>query len=255
MPTIKYLNVSLKELINEPFSKVICYPRSSEVEIKRRIKELKNLKINKIIFDGKTEINGLKVLGKGWVGIVINVLISNKIYVIKIRRVDSNRISMNNEVKLHKTANLHNIGPQIHFYSKNFIVMEYIKGEEISKWISQIKDIDKKQIKNILLNLLDQCFTMDINGLDHGELSNMKRHVIINNKANIIDFESASTKRRTSNVTSVCQYLFVGNKNSSIIRKILKIKSKNGIIKILKKYKNDKNRLNYMELLSELNIL
>ena len=72
----------------------------------------------------------------------------------------------------------------------------------------------------------------------------MKRHVIINNKANIIDFESASTKRRTSNVTSVCQYLFVGNKNSSIIRKILKIKSKNGIIKILKKYKNDKNRLN-----------
>ena len=104
-------------------------------------------------------------------------------------------------------------------------------------------------------NLLDQCFTMDINGLDHGELSNMKRHVIINNKANIIDFESASTKRRTSNVTSVCQYLFVGNKNSSIIRKILKIKSKKGIIKILKKYKNDKNRLNYMELLSELNIL
>ena len=255
MPTIKYLSVSLKELINEPFSKVICYPRSSEGEIKRRVKELQNLKINKIIFDGKTEINGLKVLGKGWVGIVIKVLISNKRYVIKIRRIDSNRISMNNEVKLHKTANFYNIGPQIYFYSKNFIVMEYIKGEDISKWISQIKDIDKKQIKNILLNLLDQCFTMDINGLDHGELSNMRRHVIINNKANIIDFESASTKRRTSNVTSVCQYLFVGNKNSSIIRKILKIKSKNGIIKVLKKYKNDKNRLNYMELLSELNIL
>ena len=133
--------------------------------------------------------------------------------------------------------------------------MEYIKGEDISKWVNQIKYIDEKQIKNILLNLLDQCFTMDINGLDHGELSNMKRHVIINNKANIIDFESASTKRKTSNVTSVCQYLFVGNKNSPIIRKILQIKSKSEVIKGLKKYKNDKNRLNYMKLLSELNIL
>jgi len=249
------LNVSLRELINEPFNKVICYPRSSDGEIKRRIKELKDLSINKIIFDGKTEINGLKVLGKGWVGIVIKTLINNKIYVIKIRRVDSNRISMNNEVKLHKIANFYNIGPQIYFYSKNFIVMEYIKGEDISKWVSQIKYINEKQIKNILLNLLDQCFTMDINGLDHGELSNMKKHVIINNKANIIDFESASTKRRTSNVTSVCQYLFVGNKNSSIIRKILKIKSKSEIIKVLKKYKNDKNRLNYMKVLSEVNIL
>ena len=81
------MNVSLIELINEPFNKVICYPRSSGGEIKRRIKELKDLNINKIIFDGKTEINGLKVLGKGWVGIVTKTLINDKIYVIKIKKI------------------------------------------------------------------------------------------------------------------------------------------------------------------------
>ncbi|RMF31645.1 MAG: hypothetical protein D6752_01730, partial [Candidatus Nitrosothermus koennekii] len=59
----------------------------------------------------------------------------------------------------------------------------------------------------IIKQVLDQCFRLDCINLDHGELSNMNKHVIINDKATIIDFDSASINRKVSNVTSATQYL------------------------------------------------
>jgi predicted Ser/Thr protein kinase len=97
---------------------------------------------------------------------------------------------------------------------------------------------------------------MDNIHLDHGELSNASKHVIIRDsdwKPIIIDFESASRNRRPNNLTSICHFIFknkeladmmqlsmdsiASNDSNKILRDYKKIPSKSIFNQILQKYK------------------
>ena len=91
--------------------------------------------------------------------------------------------------------------------------------------------------------------------MDHGELSTISKHVIVSkSKATVIDFESASTKRKVSNVTSATQGIFIGSGISRSIKKIYKIPSKEMMIKALRHYKHDPTRKNFDEILNVLKL-
>ena len=62
--------------------------------------------------------------------------------------------------------------------------------------------------------------------MDHGELSNLSKHVIVGKKTTIIDFESSSMDRKVSNVTSATQALYIGSGISKIISRVYKIPKK-----------------------------
>ena len=73
--------------------------------------------------------------------------------------------------------------------------------EQLIKWLTEVLTKLKKTVKKVL----EDCYRLDQLGLDHGELSNISKHVIVGKKTTLIDFESSSTNRRVSNVTSACQ--------------------------------------------------
>ena len=93
--------------------------------------------------------------------------------------------------------------------------------------------------------ILEQCFSLDMAGLDHGELSRLTRHVIVSDRPCIIDFESASTTRKTCNVTaagqSILLYGIVGNK----VKKLLGNMDREKVIQALRTYKHFHTRANF----------
>ena len=70
------------------------------------------------------------------------------------------------------------------------------------------------------------------------------------NKSFIVDFETASIVRRVINVTSVCQFLFMGNSRAAkMLSEVFGIKEKYNFISALKNFKQNENRENFEGLL------
>ena len=248
--------ISIKKFTEEPYSKILGYPNATNRQIKSRINELEKLKIKSICLTGPTTIGNLEILGKGYVGLVVLVKRGNKEVALKIRRTDSQRENMKNESILLKLVNSVSVGPKMIDVSKNFLVMEYIEGKKFSDWIEMLKGSGSaKQLKSTIRNVLEDCYRLDQIGFDHGELSNISKHVIVGkNKVVLIDFESSSTKRRPSNVTSITQAFFIGSGIAKHAQKIYKNSSKEKIIDALKSYKQEKTRDNFEKLLKILKL-
>jgi putative serine/threonine protein kinase len=66
----------------------------------------------------------------------------------------------------------------------------------------------------------------------------------------IIDFETASTTRRTSNVTSLCQYFFIANPTAKQIAKRLGSIHQDELKQRLRAYKEKKTRENFEHVLN-----
>ena len=248
--------ISIKKLAEKPYSNVLGYPNATNRQIKSRINELEKLKIKSVCFTGPTKIGNLEILGKGYVGVVVLVKRGNKQVALKIRRIDSQRKNMKNESVLLKLVNSVNVGPKIIDVSKNFLVMEYLEGEKFSDWIEMLKGTGSvTQLKSTINSALEDCYRLDQIGFDHGELSNISKHVIVGKtKVSLIDFESSSTKRRPSNVTSITQAFFIGSGIAKQSQKIYKNSSKEKIIDALKSYKLEKTRENFENLLKILKL-
>lgn len=145
-----------------------------------------------------------------------------------------------------KLANSVDVGPKFHRVSKNCLLMELIEGNLLPFWLES--HTEKRGMKNIFRNLLEQCKRLDKIGLDHGELSKAPKHIIINKKMKpyIVDYETASNTRIVSNVTSICQFLFLSHGPVGMASsKILGDLDKRKIIQALKKYKTKKTNENF----------
>ena len=229
----------------QPYSKILGFPKPTKKEITSRIQEMKKLGIKSVSFNGPTELEGLKILGKGYVGVVILAKIKNDIFAVKIRRIDAPRKRMQDEARFQKIANEVNVGPKLVQASKNFLVMEYIKGEKIIDWVKK-SDIKSGEIRDVINNVLRDCFLLDYAGLDHGELSTIDKHVIVGeNTTTIIDFESSSTKRKSSNVSAAVQAIFIGTGLAKIIKKKINVPTKTKIINLIRRYKKNPTRENF----------
>lgn len=242
----EHLRIPIENLKEDPFASVICYPRVSPDELFDRISEMKDQGITSVDFTGKNSAFSLPILGKGYVGVVIKAKINRKILALKIRRVDADRISLQHEAQMLLKANSVQVGPKFYSFSKNCLLMELIDGELLPFWLNSFSK--KNILQNIFKDLLHQCRRLDRLGLDHGELSKAPKHIIINKKTKpiILDFETSSISRKVSNVTSICQFLFlsygpVGKTANMLLGK----RDRGKIIKALKKYKNKKDEENF----------
>jgi putative serine/threonine protein kinase len=247
--------VPISKLVKEPYSLILGYPKATKGELTKRHSELKKLGITAVSFQGETILNNIHVLGKGYVGVVVLSKLHKKDVALKIRRIDSSRSEMKSEAKLLKLVNKVNVGPKLVDSSKNFIIMEYVEGQKITDWVRELKGKrSAAKFKSVVRQVLEDCHTLDTIHLDHGELSYIHKHVIVGKSPCIIDFESASTNRRTSNVTSATQSIFIGSALSNIVKNIIKIPNKKKLIDPLKKYKHDQSRENFDEILKMLGL-
>jgi putative serine/threonine protein kinase len=248
--------ISIKKFAKEPYSTILGYPKATKRQLNSRMLELEKLKIKSISLTGPTTLGNLAILGKGYVGVVVLAKKGNKEIALKIRRTDSQRNDMKNEAVLLKLVNSVDVGPKMFDVSKNFLIMEYLEGEKFSDWLDLLKGIGSaKKLKSTIKNILEDCYRLDQIGFDHGELSNISKHVIVGKtKVSLIDFESSSTKRKPSNVTSITQAFFIGSGNAKKAQKIYKNPPKEKIIDVLKQYKQEKTRENFEKLLKILKL-
>ena len=247
--------MSIENLSQEPYVSILCYPRPNSEEAAARIDEMKNLGVTGIIFEGRTQIGRLGILGKGCVSIVVKAKVSEGEYALKIRRIDANRASMERESALHLWANSVGVGPKLYAWSKNFLLMELVRGEGVVEWLKSLKGSGSVQhFRNIASMLLDQCYRLDQAGLDHGQLSNLRDHVYVDEKVVIIDFETASSHRRVKNLTSAVQYLFIGGPISNRNRRLLSLRDTSAVIDTLREYKKLGNLSSYQNLLGNLKL-
>ncbi len=247
--------VPLSKLAIEPYSSILGYPKATRGELSKRITELKKLGIKGVSFTGTTILNNVPVLGKGYVGVVVLSNQEKKSVALKIRRMDASRPEMKNEAKLLRLANEVDVGPKLIDSSKNFIIMEYLEGKKIIDWIQDLKGKGSAvKLRSTIRKVLEDCYNLDKIRLDHGELSHIHKHVIVGKKTCIIDFESASVNRRTSNVTSATQSIFIGSGIANLVKKIIKIPNRKKLIASLKKYKNDQSHKNFEDVLQVLGL-
>ena len=203
---------------------------------------------------GEKSVFNVSVLGKGFVGIVVLAHIKGvgSRVALKIRRMDADRSGMQREADMLRLANKVGVGPRLIGASINFLLMEFVEGTLLPKWLETLKGKGTaKRVRCILRDVLEQCWSLDESGLDHGELSHASKHIIIkaDDKPCIIDFETASTMRRRSNVTSISQYFFIGSQLTKRLKPKIGEINQQALISALKRYKNKNARRNFGEVL------
>jgi putative serine/threonine protein kinase len=246
--------LTLEKLTIEPYASIVCYPRTTKAELEKRTGELKKLGVEALDFVGEKRILNVSVLGKGCVGIVVLAYGNCAQMALKIRRVDADRTGMQREAKYLRRANSVGVGPQLLGVTRNFLLMEYIEGVLLVDWLRGKRR--KMRMKKLLREVLEQCWSLDKIGLDHGELSHAPKHVIVNDedKPVVVDFESASLNRRPSNVTSICQFLFLGGEPAGILARTLGATDREMVLEALRRYKNDRTFENLERVLTALKL-
>ena len=238
-----------------PYADVLCYPRGDLEEAESRLRELEKIGVRALEFSGGKTVSTVRVLGKGCVGIVVIAYTEDGKAALKIRRTDADRKEMKHEAEMLQKANSLNVGPRLRGYTSNFLLMEFVEGELLPSWLDSLKGERKRvktRISNVLRDLLEQCWRMDRAGLDHGELSRAPKHIIVNARdvPCILDFETASINRRPSNLTSLCQYIFISSSVAiKIAEKIGKI-NREKLVSVLRAYKQNFSEENFENVLS-----
>ena len=235
--------VPFRGLIEEPFASILCYPKRDEPELQNRLNEIELHGVTTIEFDGKANAFNVPVLGKGYVGIVVVAQRYGQRLALKIRRVDADRVSLFHEAEMLKKANSAGVGPEFVDVSKNFLLMQLIEGELLPEWLK--KNREASEVRHVLSEVMEQCWQMDLSGLDHGELSKAPKHIIVDQfvKPWIVDFETASNRRKPSNLTAICQYLTMsGGPIPRRISEIVGERKRDEVIQALRSYKKDSTR-------------
>lgn len=249
------LIVPVENLFDVKYRQIICYPKCTSEMLRRRIREMMGMGIKAILFSGDKTISGVPVLGKGCVGVVITAISENNCRVaLKILRTDAETRRLLHEAEMLQIANSVNVGPKLLGCSENILVMEYIKGERLPKWVKGLngdKEGNSKKLCWVLRDILEQCWRLDLIGLDHGELSWADKHIIVNtcSKPYILDFETASTRRKAANVTSISQYLFIKSRTAEIIAQKFRRINIGDLIQALRGYKAERTREQFESIL------
>lgn len=246
----------IEDLKQTPFIQILTYPRISLRLARARIKQLEKLGVSEIRFEGHVKIGRLGILGLGTVGIVVKALTEYGICALKIRRTDANRPDMAQEVRITRLANNVQIGPEVYSHTRDMITMKYLDAKEIGEWLENLKGVGRRdQVRETVHSLLNQCRKLDIMGIDHGQLSNLRKHAVMaEGKPWLIDFESASTKRKPRNVTTAAQYLLIGGYLSPMMRRALGVGDTGALLVLLSNYKRDLSDYSYSKILEFLRL-
>lgn len=171
--------------------------------------------------------------------IIYKFKINKKEFIIKSKKPNSKaKARMENEAKFLKILNKYKIGPKLIDSGKNYLIYEFIKGKFFPEYIKT------NNSKKIILNVLEQCRILDKLKINKKEMHHPVKHIIIDKKPVMIDFERCYYTKNPKNVTQFCQYLMLINN---------KLKNPK-FLKILKEYKNNQSDNNFKKIKKEIKI-
>lgn len=230
--------VPLDELQGSKVGEFICWPVYSEEAATDRLRQLRGLGVGAVALGGRHGVLGHMVLGKGHVGVVLRALWRGLETALKARRTDADRPSMMEEAEHLRRANEAGVGPRLHCFSRDFIVMELVEGPYFGEW-AKAYDGEAGGFRSVVGELLRQVRSLDQAGLDHGELTRVRRHFIVSDRGPvIIDFESASVGRRVQNVTATVQSMFMNRGFGPMVERWFPGVDRERLLDTLKEYKS-----------------
>jgi putative serine/threonine protein kinase len=246
----------LDQLTKTPYILVLTYPKISLPAARSRIRQLERLGVEEFIFEGRARIGRLGILGLGTVGVVVRVRVGGDLRALKIRRTDANRPDMEQEARITTMANRLGIGPTVYACTKDFMLMKLLNYVELEEWLRGLHGQGTREAaRTVVHSILNQCRKLDIMGIDHGQLSNLRKHAVVAEDVPwIVDFESAGTSRKPKNVTTAAQYLFIGGRLSPRLRRVLGIGDVSPLLKLLSDYKSDTSDYTYSKMIEALRI-
>ncbi len=250
MSDFKPIDEALKHKVGE----FLCWPQYDADEAVKRLKQLKTLGVEAVATGGPHAIFGTPILGKGHAGVVVRALFDGKEVALKARRTDAGRRSMVREAEFIAHANRWGVGPRLMGFSDDFIVMELLVGPYLGEWVEGHLD-DRDAVMRIVHAVLDIAWRLDQSGLDHGELTRIRRHYIVSEAGpRVIDFESASLDRAPSNVTSTVQSLFLKHRFAELLGRVYPMPDRDRLLDAVKRYKGEPSMVNYLGVLEACNL-
>ncbi|MEM2547321.1 MAG: hypothetical protein QW810_00485 [Nitrososphaerota archaeon] len=246
--------ISLEKLSSRPeILSQLAYPSQRSDYAQTILNELKEMDVESIYLTYQPRPT-LKFIGKGYRGIVIKARWRSKVIAGKILRTDSGIPSLNREAEMTRIANSIGIGPRVFDYSGHVILMEYIEGRDLDEWLDELPPDKVCILRKVLTAIMAQAGKLDSISLDHGELSNARRHIVVKNDLTptILDFGKARISRKPKNLTSITSYITRGPHHLKIL-KMLDVC--NLPIHLLRAYKENPSQENFKKILGELNLV
>jgi len=159
-------------------------------------------------------------LGKGYRGLVLLGVLGGVWAAVKILRTDAGIEGLEREAEATLLANTVGVGPRLYAHSRHVLAMEVVEGVSFDKWIEELEAERVDELRAVLGDCFRQARLLDKLLLDHGELSDAKRHIVIRPDLRpvILDFGKASARRRPSNVTSLLSYISFGPHSGKIMK-------------------------------------
>lgn len=232
----------------------LCWPVYSDEGAEDRLRQLRGLGVEAVALGGRHGILGHMVLGKGHVGVVLKARWRGLDVALKARRTDADRPSMMEEAEHIRQANDAGVGPRLYCFSRDFIVMELVEGPYFGEW-AKAYDGDAEGFHAVVGEILRQVRSLDEAGLDHGELTRVRRHFILSGRGPvIIDFESASTGRRVQNVTATVQSMFINRRFSPVVHMWFPGVDRGQLLMALRQYKAELSDESYRLVLEALGL-
>ena len=195
----------------------------------------------------KKGLKNIKKFARGHRGLLYKACLKKKEVVIKTKKPESEakgRIA--NETKWIKILNKHKIGPKLLFSGKGYFAYEFVKGDFILDFIEKN---NKENIIKTIKNIFNQLYIMDKLKVDKEEMHHPLKHVIIDKKPVLIDFERCKITKKPKNVTQFCQFLMSGGTLVLLKQKGIKL-NKGKVINLAKTYKKEQTKENINKILN-----
>ncbi|MEM1749072.1 MAG: hypothetical protein QXT83_05620 [Sulfolobales archaeon] len=209
---------------------LLTYPKDDvELGIKRYAK-LRELGIVGIYDYGPTLINGIRVLGKGHSSVVFLARHDALGDVaVKVRRADSKRDSLAKEGYL-MSLDKFNVVPKVYYFDDDVIIMEYLNGVVLGDYLKNANT--NYSLVKVVSNVVIAAYMLDLDLIDHLELTNPTRHVFIleDLRVRFVDFESARISPNPCNLCRITSYFInlFGMVNTDVVKEYLR-KYKSGM--------------------------
>ena len=180
--------------------RAVCYPRPEGSYCDRLVEELVKAGVEYYIAVGSFRKPGLPLLGSGWAGNVFAAVWRGRLVAVKALRPDSRRRSMLRECLLMGVASAYGVAPRLYSCTPHAVIYRLVDGEPLSLY----RPRSGWEARLVLRRLLYKAYLLDRLGIDHGELVRPGGQVLVEDAEPwIIDFDSASARRKPRNLTSI----------------------------------------------------
>ncbi len=240
--------VPLSEAKGTRVGDFLCWPVYDEEVFDARLVQLRELGVESIALGGPHTILTKPILGKGHAGIVIRAMHSGVEVALKCMRTDVNR-TMEYEARILGRVNEVGLGPRMFGFSEDFLVMEKIEGLYFGDWTRENMG-NRELVRDYVLRVIDIAYRLDMAGVDHGELTKIRRHYIVTEEGpRVIDFDSGSLGRVPQNLTATVQSLFMHTTFAGVLSKVYRMPDRDELLAALRRYKEEPGEESYHALL------